>query len=353
MSARPRVRLFALVCAAALSIGCESAFGAFAVDTSRLPRITGSRELYASPQSTSFITRETVTRAFELTAGELINDDWQPFDDPTAARTSDPNSRSMLFKKEGRALQLAVGISPSQANATSVSYTEIALRHDLPFPKDATRIKFDPEAPYLSFVSAGGAEATLDYFRSELRPLGWSLWSARDGARQAAGGIAGELTVNGATAYYVRENSAPLMLTLSRRDDYGFNVEIKGIAPERLAALREKTAGTGIAAGASVPAALIPVPHASENIDFDSATGALKFTNRASVGIVAEYYRSTLQALGWQEAPAAIDKNQTAVLRFTNGAKDLSIAITHNGSVSKVQVEGSGLRVASAVSRSM
>src|SRR5436189_4058785 len=91
MFARSRVRLFALVCAAALSIGCESAFGSFAVDTSRLPRITGSREIYASPQSTSFITRETVTRAFELTAGELINDDWQPFDDPNAARTSDPN----------------------------------------------------------------------------------------------------------------------------------------------------------------------------------------------------------------------------------------------------------------------
>ena len=82
-----------------------------------------------------------------------------------------------------------IAVSPSQANATSVSYTEIALRHDLPFPKDATRIKFDPEHPYLSFVTARGAEATLDYFRNELRPLGWSLWSARDGVaagRQAA-----------------------------------------------------------------------------------------------------------------------------------------------------------------------
>ena len=101
MSARSRVRLFALVCAAALSIGCESALAAFAVDTSRLPRITGSREVFASQKSTSFITRESVTRAFELTAGELINDDWQPFDDPTAARTSDSNTRTMSFKKEG------------------------------------------------------------------------------------------------------------------------------------------------------------------------------------------------------------------------------------------------------------
>jgi hypothetical protein len=353
MSARSRVRLFALVCAAALSIGCESAFAAFAVDTSRLPRITGSREIYASPSSTSFITRESVTRAFELTAGELINDDWQPYDDPTAARTSDPSTRAMSFKKEGRALSLVIAVSPSQANATSVSYTEIALRNDLPFPKDATRIKFDPESPYLSFVTARGAETTLDYFRNELRPLGWSLWSARDGARQAAGGIAGELTADGAYAYYVRENSAPLMLALSRRGDSGFNVEIKGVAADQLAALRDKTAGARVPVGANIPAELIPVPHASENIDFDGATGALKFTNRASVGIVAEYYRSTLRALGWQEMPTTIDNEQMAALRFTNGAKDLSIAIIHAGAASKVLVEGSGLKVAAAISRSM
>ncbi len=353
MSARSRVRLFALVCAATLAIGCESALAAFVVDTSRLPRITGSREVFASQKSTNFITRESVTRAFELTATELINDDWQPFDDPTAARTSDANTRAMSFKKEGRALSLLITVSASQANATSVSYTEVALRNDLPFPRDATRIKFDPERPYLSFVTARDAETTLDYFRGELRPLGWSLWSARDGARQTTGGIAGELTADGGHAFYVRENSSPLMLTLGRRSDSGFNVEIKAVASEQLAALREKSAGGSVVAGASIPAELIPVPHASENVDFDGTTGALKFTNRASVGIVAEYYRSTLQALGWQEKPPAIDNEQTAVLRFTNGAKDLSIAISQAGARTKVTVEGSGLRVATAVSRSM
>ena len=94
----------------------------------------------SSPASTSFITRESVTRAFEITASELINDDWQPFDDPTAARTSDANTRTMSFKKDGRALSLLITVAPSQANATSVSYSEVALRNDLPFPKDATRL---------------------------------------------------------------------------------------------------------------------------------------------------------------------------------------------------------------------
>jgi hypothetical protein len=350
MSARSRLRLFALVCAATIAVASESAFAAFAVDTSRLPRISGSRELYASPKSTGFITRESIARAFEITATELINDDWQPYDDPSTPRTSDASIR-MSFKKEGRALSLFVTTAPAQANATSVSYTEVALRNDLPFPKDATRIKFDPERPYLSFVTARDAETTLDYFRNEFRALGWSLWSVRDGARQAQGGIAGELTADGAHATYVRGNDRPLLLTLSRRVDHGFNVEIKAAPAEQLAALREKAADA--VAGNASQAEVIPVPHASDDLDFDGTLGALRFSNRASAGIVAEYYRSKLPSLGWQERPTRIDNEQLVVLRFTNGARDLSITIMQTPSRSKVSVEGSGLKVAAATSRSM
>ena len=302
MSARARLRLFALVCAATIAVGCESASATFAVDTSRLPRITGAREVYATPASTSFITRESVTRSFEFIAGELINDDWQPYDDPSMARTSDSSIR-MSFKKEGRALSLVIATTPAQANATSVSYNELALRNDLPFPKDGTAIKFDPERPYLSFITAREAEATLDYFRNELAAQGWSLWSKRDGARQAPGGIAGELTADGARAYYVRGNGRPLMLTLSRRADNGFNGEITTVSVEQLATLREQ-----VPAGNASQAELIPVPHASEDVDFDGALGTLRFTNRASAGIVAEYYRSKLAELGWQERPPGSER---------------------------------------------
>lgn len=156
MSARTRLRLFALVCAAAIAFGCESALAAFAVDTSRPPRITGSREIHASPASTSFITRESITRAFELTSSALINDDWQPYDDPSTARTSDASIR-MSFKKEGRALSLFITTAPAQATATSVSYTELALRNDLAFPKDATGIRFDPRTGARTKVTVEGS----------------------------------------------------------------------------------------------------------------------------------------------------------------------------------------------------
>ena len=206
-------------------------------------------------------------------------------------------------------------------------------------------------------MTAHDAEPTLDYFRSELRPLGWSLWSARDGAPQAEGGIAGELTADGASATYVRDNNRPLMLTLNRRVDNSFDVEIKGVSADQLATLRENASGNAhvqlAPIGTTPQTELIPVPQASENVDFDGTLGAIKFTNRASAGIIAEYYRSTLQPLGWQEKPAAIDKEGMVVLRFTSGAKDLSIAITQTGTRTKVTIEGSGVKVAAAISRSM
>jgi hypothetical protein len=342
MSARTRLRLFALVCAATIAVGCESALAAFAVDTSRLPRITGSREVYSSPTSTSFITRESVARAFELTASALINDDWQPYDDPSTPRTSDASIR-MSFKKEGRALSLFIATAPAQANATSVSYTEVALRNDLPFPKGATRIKFDPERPYLSFVTAQDAEATVDYFRNELRRLGWSQWLVRDDTASLHRGLSVDMPVACTYAYFVRENSRPLMLTFTRRDDNGFNVEIMAIAARQLP-VGHRQAPAADAAAHVQSAQPIPVPHASEEIDFDNERGTLTFSNPASAGIVAEYYRSALTPHGWQEV-AAIEDDKMVVLRFSNGAKDLSVTIIQTGSRTRVTADGSGLKI--------
>lgn len=338
MSARTRLRLFALVCAATIAAGCGTAFATFAVDTSRLPRISGAREVHASPASTSFITRESIARAFELTSSELINDDWQPYEDPSAPRTSDASIR-MSFKKEGRALSLFVTTAPTQANATSVSYTEVVLRNDLPFPKDATRIRFDPERPYLSFVTARDADATLDYFRDALRPLGWTLRSVRDDAANLHRGLSGDAP--GTFAHFVREGRRPLMLTLVRRDDDGFNVEIMPVSAGQLPAANAVHA----APPAQTPqTAAIPVPHASEDVAFDKERGNLTFANPASAGIIAEYYRSALTPRGWQEI-AAIETGQTVVLRFSNGARSLSFTITQSGSRSKVSADGSGLKI--------
>ena len=45
----------------------------------------------------------------------------------------------MSLKKGARRLSVFITVAPAQNNATSVQYTAIALKNDLPFAKDASR----------------------------------------------------------------------------------------------------------------------------------------------------------------------------------------------------------------------
>ena len=63
-------------------------------------------------------------------------------------------------------------------------------------------------------------------YREALGKLGWSLWSARLGDKQPQSGGPGELTNNGAYAYYVQDGKRPLILTLSHEKEK-LRVEIK------------------------------------------------------------------------------------------------------------------------------
>lgn len=399
----------ALVCAAVLMAGSLSAQAA--TDTSRLPRLAGAKVIFASPSSTIFTTSEPVQRAFELAIHALINDNWQPYDSPTAARAEAPTIRTISFKRGTDALSLFITVAPAQGNATSVSYTGLALQNDLPFPKDATAIKFDPDKPFLSLTTTQSVEASLDYFRNELRQRGWSLWSTKDNARQPAGGPSGEITQNGAHAYYVREDKRPLLLTLQKRANAGLDAEIKAIPAELLASQsrREPAAATPPprdpvadeaaakakqqaaqasqavddqisqmaatilkdalsdmrggkpateprrASASNTPLAVladrgepIPLPQASEEVEFDGARGDLEFYHAASVGSIAEFYRNALKPLGWREKRTPINRDNMVALNFTSGEKSLSITIMTMGQRTKVTADGSGLKIASA-----
>jgi hypothetical protein len=145
------------------------------------------------------------------------------------------------------------------------------------------------------------------------------------------------------------------MLTLARRDDNGLNVELTSMSAARLpaGAPQEQTDDTATVRHANTDSSRpIPVPYASERIDFDSERGTLTFVNPASAAIIAEYYRSTLSPLGWQET-ATVANDTMMVLRFASGARQLSLTITYTGPRTKVTVEGSGLQVAAALSRSL
>ncbi len=405
-----RLSRLALVCAAAVTAGSLSAYAA--TDTTRLPRLAGAKVLYASPSSTIFTSADPVQRAYEQVITTLVSEGWQPYESPTASTTNNPTLRILALRKGKDALSLFMTVAPAQGNATSITYTDVVLANDLPFPKDATAIKFDPDKPFLSLTTTQTVEASLDYFRNELRQRGWALWSVKDNARQPAGGPSGEITQNGAHAYYVREDKGPLLLTLQKRtDDTGLDLQIKTIPAELLAKLNRrdpepakppqrdlaaeeaaakaqqqfaqsnkaiddqiskltetilKDALSDIRGGkpkaepqratstgptlASLPdrSEPIPLPVSSEEIDFDGERGRLEFYNTASVGQVADYYRGALKPLGWQEKRTPINRENMVALTFSNGAKDLSITVMRMGQRSKVMADGSVLKVATA-----
>ena len=114
------------------------------------------------------------------------------------------SQRSLSLKKGPLALGVYISVAPAQGNATSVQYNAVPLKNDVPFPKDATNIEFDPNKPLLTLVSADPVDRTLDFYRRELGTLGWSLWSQKLNGVQPPGGTSGELSKSGAYAYYLQ-----------------------------------------------------------------------------------------------------------------------------------------------------
>ena len=70
------------------------------------------------------------------------------------ARASDPKMRIMTLKRGAHALNVFITVAPAQNNATSVQYSEVPLKTDLPFTKDASAIEYSPDRPLLTLITA-------------------------------------------------------------------------------------------------------------------------------------------------------------------------------------------------------
>ena len=88
----------------------------------------------------------------------------------TLSAATNENQRTLSLKKGPLALGVFITVAPAQGNATSVQYNAVPLKNDVPFPKDATNIEFDPNRPLLTLVSAEPIDKTLDFYRKELAP---------------------------------------------------------------------------------------------------------------------------------------------------------------------------------------
>ena len=392
----------ASICVAAMMSACAtSAASAQALDTSRLPRAPGAKEIYASPPTTIYTAPEPVAQAAAAAGKALAADGWRQYAIPNAATASDSNTQLLFFKKGPQALSMLVTLAPGQTRTANVNYGVKPVANDLPVPPDAADLAFDPERPYLSCATAGPVAATLDFFRKELAASGWS-----------PAVVGAQTTDNSARAFFTRANQPPLLLTLLRGDDGKTKVELQGVSAADLAAEAQKAkpapqpapamaaksapkpqeprsevedltdamlkqaqqatdaatadaisglkapAPSGKQAQAAAPApagsveslgalagsaAPIPLPETAEDVDFDGAKGELEFNSASSVKAVAAFFRGAMKPLGWKESPSVINRPNMVELDFSKAGKDLSLTIMQTGPNVNVTGRGEGL----------
>jgi hypothetical protein len=394
----------ALAAVSGNSVSPPAAATEYTLDTSKLARVEGAKETYASPATTIFTVPDSVAATAVAAAKLLAADGWQHYEDPFSARAENPTLSIMTFKKDRQGLSVFVTLAPAQGNATSVSYTANAIVDDLPFPKDASDIKYAPDRPHLSLVTKTPLDASLSFFRDELAARGWAHYSRKENRKVAQDEDASEANERGRFAFFVREDHRPIMLMLQNRDDGRLNASLEGVPEKLLTALNkteekaaeapapvaeQNTAGKDAAdahdafdalagnilkevrkatdqalsdinkpapkaeapsQGATDPlnalagnSAPVPLPETAEDIDFDGASGTLEFKSASSVKSVAAFYREAMKRDGWKPEASVINKENMVVLRFAKGEQDLSFTIMKLGDKTSTSASGSGL----------
>ncbi len=320
-----------MICLAAFAAGCsksdkETNNGVF--DTSRLPRVTGAKEVFASPASTIFTSRDSVALTADTLDKALAAAGWQKYVAPHTANRQDANLRTMSLKKGPQALNVMIAIAPAQNNATSVQYSALPLKNDLPFAKDAADIEFDPNRPLLTLVTAEPIDKTLEFYRKELAPLGWSLWSRKLNGAQPAGGAAGELTKSGAYAYYVQGDKRMAALALERADGGRIKVKFEELPPGYLASMQREFFNSDNTGAAQVDVQSLPrLDGAQMQADRTSADRVV-YSVAGSLADTISAVKKKLGADGWKPYVVPLDEVHWTSMAFKKARQGLSVSFT-------------------------
>ncbi|MCZ8163889.1 MAG: hypothetical protein O9315_17940 [Beijerinckiaceae bacterium] len=168
--------LAALIAVAGLS-GAALAQATGPLDTSTLPRPPAVKQLVALPQTTIIVSADPVAVAAKAAMTLLEAQGWQRYESAHGQAMPQPNTEMATLKKGGHGLTLFVQTAPAQGNATTISYTAMPLDRDLPFPAQASAIKFSPDRFHLDAQVKQSPDALLAFYRAELPKAGWSLHS--------------------------------------------------------------------------------------------------------------------------------------------------------------------------------
>ncbi|MFN0219165.1 MAG: hypothetical protein ACKVP4_10155 [Hyphomicrobium sp.] len=391
---------FQLIIVAALA-AAGAALAAEPLDTSKLPRLDGGKDVFQSPESTIYTASKPVMETAQDVEGLLAKDGWQRYG--KSASTFTEQAATASFKRGPHGLTVFITVAPAQGGATSIAYNANPLANNIPFPADATDIEYSPELPMMTCLTGASMSDTLAYFTGELAAVGWSAWSDTDDGKAYSAKHPSDPARDGVTAYFLRQGQMPLRLSLARANDTQVRVKIDAastglpgmeVAEEAPAAPKpptvaqrvessepsgdagEKTAGElesafldmakdlikqaqqpvakskaeklsdqpvealTTLAGATAP---IPLPDPATEIELDPGDGEVEFRTTANVASVAAFYREQMKGLGWKEKKSVINKANMVVMDFAKSGKDVSMTIMRMGDETDVAARGSGL----------
>jgi len=290
------------------------------LDTSRLPRVNGAKEVFASPATSIFTSPNPVTQTADAVEQSLAAVGWQRYVAPNTARASDPNMRMTTLKKGTQALSVFVTVAPAQNNATSVQYAVIPLKTELPFIPKADNIEYSPDRPLLTLVTGEPLDKLLEFYRKELSVRGWSLWSQLQNAKQPNGVI----YKRGAFAYYVNDEEPSVVLALTAKNAEGGKAKVE---------LKEWPAAVLKNGFAAVPAGRVDVRSlpkltgATENFA-RTKSNSLVYSVAGSVGAAAAATARMLASAGWHQYVLPSDEHNATLLYFKKAGQGLVVSFT-------------------------
>ncbi len=329
---KSRTLIMTFACLATLAGGCSESkpdkTDSATFDTSRLPRVSGAQEVFASAATTIFTSPVSIAKTADAVDKALAAGGWQKYVAPNTAGTTDPKLRLMSLKKGAQALSVFITVAPAQNNAISVQYSAVTLKNDLPFPKDATNIEFDPNKPMLMLVSAEPIDKTLDFYRNELGALGWMLWSQKLNGVQPAGGTSGELTKSGAYAYYLQGDRRLAALVLERGEGGRTKVKFEALPAGYLEILQKEFFNSDNTGAALVDVRRLPRLDGAKEDAARSSSDRLVYSVAASLANTIAATKQMLAADGWKQYVAPLEETHATLMSFKKGPQGLSVSFT-------------------------
>ena len=331
---KSRGLILAMACVALLAGGCNESSapaaenGAF--DASRLPRVSGAKEVFASPATTIFTSPDPVAQTADTIEKALAAAGWQKYIAPNTAYANDPNMRMMSLKKGTQALSVFISVAPAQNNATSIQYAALPLKTDLPFTKDASNIEYSPERVLLTLNTAEPMDKTLDFYRKEMTARGWAMWSEKTGGKLPEGGPSGVVHERGVYAYYVTDKDPGVAVVLSvlKPENGKAKVELKQWPIAILTDLHQVYVNSDNNGVLLADVAKLPRLDGAKDDAGRSSKDKTVYTVASSLPNATAALVKLLGADGWKPYDAPLEERHSTLMWFKKGGQALSVSFT-------------------------